>query len=68
MSRASALRVVSARTRLMATSRSTERKTPRFGGARTDLANKPWTALSQEHEVGVKWKTKHASSLGGAVI
>ena len=35
-----------------------EQKTPRLRRRRLSLAKKPSTALSQEHEVGVKWKTK----------
>src|ERR1700723_2409798 len=51
--------LVSATKRLMAAWRSTtERKTPRFDRRRLSLAKNPSTALSQEHEVGVKWKTK----------
>src|SRR4029077_8130527 len=51
----------SARKRLMAARRSTtERKTPRFKRRLDSLAKKPSTALIQEHEVGVKWKTKHS--------
>ncbi len=38
-----------------------ERKTPRFKRRLDSLAKKPSTALSQEHEVGVKWKTKRAA-------
>ena len=53
--------LVSARKRLMAARRSTtERKTPRFKRRLDSLAKKPSTALSQEHEVGVKWKTKRS--------
>jgi hypothetical protein len=37
---------------------TTERKTPRFNRRRLSFAKNPSTALSQEHEVGVKWKTK----------
>ena len=33
---------------------ATERKTPRFKRCLDSLAKKPSTALSQEHEVGVK--------------
>ena len=51
--------LVSARKRLMAACRSTtERKTPRFKRRLVSLAKKPSTALSQEHEVGVKWKVE----------
>ena len=39
---------------------TTERKTPRFKRHPDSLAKKPSTALSQEHEVGVKWKTKRS--------
>ena len=57
--------LVSARKRLMAAWRSTtERKTPRFKRRLDSLAKKPSTALSQEHEVGVKWKT--VVSTGGS--
>ena len=43
----------------MAAWRSTmERKTPRFRRRLASLAKKPSTALSQEQEVGVKWKVK----------
>jgi hypothetical protein len=53
--------LVAARNRLMAAWRSpTERKTPRFERRLDSLAKKPSTALSQEHEVGVKWKTKRS--------
>ena len=37
---------------------TTERKTPRFRRRLVSLAKKPSTALSQEHEVGVKWKVQ----------
>src|SRR5258707_7192208 len=51
--------LVSATKRLMAAWRSTtERKTPRFNRRLVSLAKQPSTALSQEREVGVKWKTK----------
>src|SRR5271154_5393214 len=50
---------VSATKRLIADWRSTtERKTPRFKRRRLSLAKNPSTALSQEHEVGVKWKNE----------
>jgi len=40
---------------LMASWRSTtDRKTPRFKRLRDSLAKNPSTALSQEHDVGVK--------------
>src|SRR5271154_6727359 len=53
------LALVSATKRLIAAWRSTrEWKTPRFNRRRLSLAKNPSTALSQEHEVGVKWKTK----------
>ena len=43
----------------MAACRSTsEWKTPRFRRRRVSLAKKPSTALSQEAEVGVKWKVQ----------
>ena len=35
-----------------------ERKTPRFGRRFESFAKKPSTALSQEQEVGTKWKVK----------
>src|SRR4249920_3826334 len=63
--------LVSARKRLMAAWRSTtERKTPRFKRRLDSLAKKPSTALSQQHEVGVKWKTKRScrSSQGGLAV
>ena len=45
--------------RLMAAWRSTtHRKTPRFSRRLASLAKNPSTALSHEHEVGVKWKVK----------
>ena len=45
--------------RLMADWRSTtEWKTPYFSRLRVSLAKKPSTALSHEHEVGVKWKVQ----------
>ena len=51
------LSLVSARNRLMAAWRSTmPLKTPRLSRCRVSLAKKPSTALSQEAEVGVKWK------------
>ena len=50
---------VSATKRLMVAWRSTtHRKTPRFSRRLVSLAKKPSTALSHEHEVGVKWKVK----------
>ena len=43
----------------MAAWRSTiERNTPRLSRRRVSLENKVSTALSQEHDFGVKWKTK----------
>src|SRR3546814_4742555 len=49
----------SATKRLMAAWRSTrDRKMPRFKRRFDSLAKKPSTALSQEQEVGTKWKTK----------
>ena len=43
----------------MAAWRSTiERNTPRLSRRLVSLAKKPSTALSQEAEVGVKWKVK----------
>ena len=49
----------SAMKRLMAAWRSTtEQKTPCLSRRRASLAKKPSTALSQEHEVGVKWKVQ----------
>ena len=51
--------LVSRRKRLMAAWSSTiERNTPRLRRRLLSLAKKPSTALSQEAEVGVKWKTK----------
>src|SRR4051812_20812576 len=53
------LSLVSATKRLMAAwSSTTHRKTPRFSRCLASLAKKPSTALSHEHEVGVKWKAK----------
>ena len=50
---------VSATKRLMVAWRSTtHRKTPRFSLRLASLAKNPSTALSHEHEVGVKWKVK----------
>src|SRR3954462_6346044 len=49
---------------------TTERNTPRFSRRLVSVAKKVSTALSQEHEVGVKWKVKRgwrasqASTLG----
>src|SRR5262245_5421280 len=49
----------SSRNRLMAAWRSaSERKTPRISRRLASLAKKPSTALSHEHEVGVKWKVQ----------
>src|SRR5258707_15705923 len=62
--------LVSARKRLMAAWRATaERKTPGFKRRLDSLAKKPSTGLSQEHEVGVKEKTKRSgrSSQAGAL-
>ena len=39
---------------------ATERKTPRLSWRFVRLAKNPSTALSQEHEVGVKWKVKRS--------
>ena len=51
----------SLRKRLMEAWKSTsEWKTPRFNRRLVSLAKKPSTALSQEHEVGVKWKVKRS--------
>src|SRR5665647_815575 len=53
------LSLCSATKRLMAVWRSmTEWKTPRFRRRLVSLAKKPSTALSHEHDVGVKWKVK----------
>ena len=52
--------LVSARKRLMAAWRSTTNEKQRFKRRLDSLAKKPSTALSQEHEVGVKWKTKRS--------
>ena len=50
--------LASAMKRLMAVwSSTTERKTPRLRRRLVSLAKKPSTALSQEQDVGVKWKT-----------
>ena len=35
-------------------------KAPRFKRRRESLAKKPSTALSHEHEVGVKWNTQRS--------
>src|SRR3954465_3791832 len=43
---------------MAAWSSTTERNTPRFSRRLVSVAKKVSTALSQEHEVGVKWKTK----------
>jgi hypothetical protein len=51
------LALVSRRKRLIAAWRSAL-KTPRLSRRRVSLAKKPSTALSQEAEVGVKWKWK----------
>jgi hypothetical protein len=52
-------RLCSSTKRLMAACRSTtDTNTPRFSLRLVSLAKKPSTALSQEHEVGVKWKVK----------
>jgi hypothetical protein len=52
-----------------------DRKTPRLRRRRVSLAKKPSTALSQDAEVGVKWKTKrgcrashHLRVLVGGVV
>jgi len=51
--------LISARKRLMAAcSETTEWKTPRLRRRLLSLANKPSTALSQDAEVGVKWKVQ----------
>ena len=48
----------------MAACRSTtEWKTPRLRRRLASLAKKPSTALSQEAEVGVKWKVKRAMTV-----
>src|SRR5437660_5887761 len=53
------LSLVSAMKRLIAACSSTiDVKTPRLSRCRVSLANRPSTALAQEHEVGVKWKVK----------
>src|SRR6476619_5132754 len=58
---------VSATKRLMVAWRSTtHRKTPRFSRRLASLAKNPSTALSHEHEVGVKWKVKRVGA-GGAI-
>ena len=43
---------------MAACSSTTEQKTPRLSRRRESLAKKPSTALSQELEVGVKWKVQ----------
>src|SRR3977135_4464311 len=49
---------------LMAACRSTtETKTPRFNRGLVSFAKKPSTALSHEHEVGVKWNVKRSCRL-----
>src|SRR6476659_2582503 len=51
--------LVSRRKRLIAAWRSTiEQNAPRLRRRLVSLAKKPSTPLSQEQEVGVKWKTK----------
>ena len=51
--------LASATKRLMAAwSETREWKTPRFRRRLVSLAKKPSTALSQEAEVGVKWKVQ----------
>ena len=47
-----------------------EGKTPRFKRRLDSLAKKPSTALSQQHEVGVKWTTTRScrSSQGGLAV
>jgi hypothetical protein len=53
------LSFVSAVKRLMAAcSQTIDVKTPRLSRWRVSLANRPSTALTQEQEVGVKWKVK----------
>src|SRR5258707_12194 len=53
--------LVSARKRLMAAwGWTTGGEAPGFKRRLDSLAKKPSTALSQEHEVGVKWKTKRS--------
>src|SRR4030081_1282883 len=62
--------------RLMAACRSTtETKTPRFNRRLVSFAKKPSTALSHEHDVGVKWNVKrscrpstHIGMLVGGVV
>ena len=43
---------------MAAWSSTIERNTPRLSRRWVSLEKKPWTALSQEHDFGVKWKTK----------
>ena len=43
---------------MAAWSSTMERKTPRLSRRLVSLAKKPSTALSQEAEVGVKWKVQ----------
>src|SRR5262245_25935371 len=58
--------LASSRYRLMAAWRSTtDRNTPRFRRRLVSVAKKVSTALSQEHEVGVKWKTKRGHKAAG---
>ena len=48
----------------MAAGRSTtDRKTPRFKRRLVSVAKKVSTALSQEHEVGVKWKVPRSAMI-----
>lgn len=59
--------LVSARKRLMAAWRSTiEVNTPRLSRRRVSLENKVSTALSQEQDFGVKWKTKRGCRVSQA--
>ena len=52
---------VSLMDRLIVACRSTtNRKTPGFDRCLDSLAKQPVTVFSQEHEVGVKWKTKRS--------
>ena len=53
------VRLCSSMKRWMASRSSpTERNTPCLSRRRVSLAKKPSTALSHEHEVGVKWKVQ----------
>src|SRR5262249_5700303 len=62
------LSFVSAVKQLMAACSSTiDVKTARLRRCRVSLANRPSTALTQEQEVGVKWKVKRGCRASQAV-